>query len=109
MSKKLRIAFISLLVLGVILLGVLYVHSHNIAVFNPEGEIAFKERRLMLITLLLSIIVVVPVFLMTFIIVWRYRATNTKAKTKYSPDWDHSRIIESFWWGIPCAIIGVLA
>jgi cytochrome o ubiquinol oxidase subunit 2 len=53
------------------------------------------------------LIVVIPVFVLTFGIAWKYRASNTKAK--YSPDWDHNRTAETIWWLIPTAIIGVLA
>lgn len=107
MSKKIKVAILIALFMGVVLVAGWYVHSHNIAVFNPKGTIAAKERSLMIFTLLLSVIVVLPVFTLTFFIVWRYRATNKKAK--YTPDWDRSRTLEFFWWAIPCAIIFVLA
>ncbi len=60
----------------------------------------------MLITVLLGVIVIIPVFTMLFTIAWKYRADNTKAK--YEPEWDHSRLFETIWWGVPCVIILVL-
>jgi len=82
----------------------------NLAVFEPAGTIAAKERDLMVITLLLSIFVVVPVFIMTFFIVWRYRADHAEAKGReYKPDWDRQLSVEAVWWGIPCLIILILA
>lgn len=61
----------------------------------------------MVITALLSLIVVVPVFAMTAYIAWNYREGNTKAK--YQPNWDHSQLAESIWWFIPLALISILA
>jgi cytochrome o ubiquinol oxidase subunit 2 len=105
--KKLRIAGILLLIL--VLLGVLvaYLHGQNIAILNPQGPIATKERNLMFFALLLSLVVVIPVFAMTFAIAWKYRESNTKAK--YRPDWDHNRVVETIWWGIPSLLILILS
>ena len=107
MIKKLRIAGILLLIL--VLLGVLvaYLHGQNIAILNPQGPIATKERNLMFFALLLSLVVVIPVFAMTFAIAWKYRESNTKAK--YRPDWDHNRVVETIWWGIPSLLILILS
>lgn len=79
----------------------------NIAVLNPKGSIAGEQRDLMVIATLLMLLVVIPVFVMTFGIAWKYREGNTKAK--YQPDWDHSRTAEAAWWLIPFAIIAVLS
>lgn len=62
---------------------------------------------MLIITVLLSAIVVIPVFVLTFLFVWKYRETNTKAQ--YSPELDGNRVLESLWWGIPTAIILVLS
>lgn len=109
MSKKLKILLGSLLMLAVLALAVGYLRGRNFAIFNPEGVIAAKERSLMFTTLLLSVLVVVPVFAMTFFIVWKYRASNKKVKKHYTPDWDHHAVAEFFWWAIPCVIISILA
>lgn len=79
----------------------------DIAVLDPQGEIADKERNLIIFASLLSLLVVIPVFVMTFVIAWRYREGNHRAR--YTPDWDHSRLAESIWWGIPLALILVLS
>lgn len=96
----------------VIILGLLvwYLHSHTVAVLQPAGPIAQKERNLMGITILLAAIVVIPVYAMTVLIALKYRESNHKTKNvKYTPDWDHSRLFESIWWGIPIVIIGILS
>jgi cytochrome o ubiquinol oxidase subunit 2 len=110
MTKKFKFLPILLIVLIVGALGFFLFKDAHIAVFEPAGTVAAKERNLMTITLLLSVFVVVPVFVMTFLIVWRYRAGNAKAKGReYKPNWDRQRSVEAIWWGIPCFIILILA
>ncbi len=110
MIKKLKLLPILLIVLIVGALGFFVFRDVHLAVFEPAGIVAAKERNLMVTTLLLSVFVVVPVFVMTFLIVWRYRAENAEAKgLEYKPDWDRQRTIEAIWWGVPCIIILILA
>ncbi len=78
----------------------------GIAVLEPRGVVAAQERDLMYIAVLLGLVVLIPVFIMTFAIVWRYRESKG---ARYTPDWDHSTVMESIWWGLPCAIILVLS
>lgn len=79
----------------------------SLDVLTPKGTIAQQQFDLIILTSFLSLIIVIPVFALTFFIVWKYRASNTKAK--YEPDWDHSRKLEAAWWLIPFALIAVLA
>jgi cytochrome o ubiquinol oxidase subunit 2 len=88
-------------------LVVYYLHNANIQVLNPKGSVAHDERNLIIFTVSLGLLVVLPVFVMTFTIAWKYREGNTKAK--YRPDWDHNIFAETLWWGIPTAIIVVLS
>jgi len=90
------------------LLLVVYLNHHSLAVLSPEGPISSKERGLMSLAILLSIIVVVPVYIMTIAIVWKYRERN-HSKSKYTPDWDRSWLFETIWWGIPLIIISILS
>lgn len=107
MNDKDKIGLIALIFFGAVLSTGLYVYGNNIAVLNPRGLLAERERRLMITALILMLIVVIPVYIMTFAIAWRYRAGNTKAK--YTPDWDRSLKAELTWWGVPLAIIAILA
>lgn len=79
----------------------------DMALFNPKGQIGVEQRDLILITFGLMCIVVIPVFVMTVLFVWRYRAKNTSAE--YKPNWAHSNKIELVVWTIPCIIILILA
>lgn len=106
--KKYKSPLFILLCLGVVVLAsALYLKGTNIAVLNPKGSIAEQQLDLIVFTSLLSLLIVVPVFVLTFYIAFKYRASNKKAK--YSPDFDHSRTAEALWWGIPLVLIAVLA
>lgn len=106
MSKKFVIAILALSFAVIALLITLTVHG-NVAVLSPKGSIAQQQFDLIIFTSLLSLVIIVPVFALTFYIAWKYRASNTKAT--YSPDWDHSRVAEAIWWIIPLLLITILA
>lgn len=104
----LRVILGSLCLLALAVLGFgLLMQGREIAVLNPQGIIAAQQKDLMIFTLLLSVIVVVPVFTMLGLFAWKYRATNTSAT--YTPDAEGNKWLEMLWWGIPILIIGVLS
>ena len=107
MNKRVKFALAVLVLLAIIAASFIYLSKLNIAVLNPKGLIALKERRLMIIAALLMLIVVLPVFVMTIYFAWKYRAGNPQAEHK--PDWDNNHIAEAIWWGVPCIIITALA
>jgi cytochrome o ubiquinol oxidase subunit II len=86
---------------------ILILYGRNIAVLSPKGRIAQEQFDLIVLTTLLSLIIIVPVFGLTFFIAWKYREGNKKAK--YQPEWSGNRTMESIWWLIPLALITVLA
>ncbi len=79
----------------------------KMGVLNSHGPVGQEESFLIKLSLALMLIVVLPVFVLVFWIVIRYRASNKKAT--YKPKWGHSNIVEGFVWGIPILIIIVLA
>lgn len=79
----------------------------TLAVIDPQGPIADEQKDLLIFATVLMLVIVIPVFLLTGWIAWRYRESNKKAK--YSPDWDTNKALESIWWGFPIAIILVLS
>ncbi|MDB5166270.1 MAG: Ubiquinol oxidase subunit 2 [Candidatus Saccharibacteria bacterium] len=106
--KYKKLIFIALAVAALVALSIWYLHDKPFALFESRGVIAHEERKLMVFTLALSLVVVIPVFALLIGIVWRYRDTNQK-KARYDPTWDHNRMAETIWWLIPTAIITVLA
>lgn len=81
--------------------------GRDIPILQPKGTIADQQYVLIMITLSLGVLVVVPVFVLLFVIAWKYRASNTKAH--YAPELEGDTKLEVLWWGIPCLIIVVLA
>ena len=108
MKKKQKLILFILFSLGLSLLFLRFLYDNDIAVLNPKGLIALREKELIITTTLLMLLVVIPVFILTVFITWKYREDNTH-NVKYDPDWDYNFIIESIWWGIPGAIVIALA
>lgn len=114
MSKKKRTFFTPIkivisIVIASIFAGVglwLYLADKEVAVFNPQGIIASQQRDLIVFTLLLSVVVVVPVFVLLGLFAWKYREGGN---ARYTPDVEGNRWLEVLWWGIPIIIIGVLS
>lgn len=75
----------------------------EIAILFPKGIIALEERNLLLILQALMLIVVIPVYILTFIFSWKYRAGNKKSI--YNPELVDNRIAEFVWWGIPIVMV----
>ncbi|HEY5442177.1 MAG TPA: ubiquinol oxidase subunit II [Candidatus Saccharimonadales bacterium] len=107
MNKKYRL--ISLLAVVLALAGLIawYFHHTTVAVLEPAGPVARQERSLIFTGLLLSLIVVIPVFGLLFGFAWRYREGNTKAN--YSPKLAGSRLAETVWWLVPSLLILVIS
>lgn len=107
MKKVLRNLFLALLCFVALIVTLIYLKDTAIAVLEPRGWIGMKEGRLLITATLLMLLVVIPVFVLTFVFAWRYREGNKKAK--YTPEWADSPLAECIWWGLPCAIIAVLS
>lgn len=75
----------------------------DVALFNTKGFIADRQRNLIIFTMLLSLVVIIPVFTLLFVFSYKYR--ESKPRGKYTPDNDHNILAEIIWWGIPCCLI----
>lgn len=108
-NNKRRNRIVAAVMSGLVLLAVAswYLLQVDIPVLQPAGPIAAGERHLLIVAFLLMLLIVIPVFVLTFGIAWRYRESNHKAT--YKPNWDHSRLAETVWWVIPSGLIAVLA
>lgn len=106
MSKVFRWIFITCICLAGLALLAWYGATHDVAVMNPSGMIGHKERELIITASALMLIVVIPVFILTWAFAWKYREGRD---AKHSPDWGHSALAEYCWWGVPLVIIAVLA
>ncbi|MFD0986339.1 ubiquinol oxidase subunit II [Methyloligella solikamskensis] len=70
---------------------------------NPKGPISMTERQLLFDAFFIMMIVIVPVFVMAALFIWRYRGTNRKAR--YDPGFVYYWPVEVLVWGAPAAII----
>ncbi len=107
MNKKLKVLLPVLLAVAVFAAAAIYLRHTSVPILQPRGVSAQKERGLLGFTLLLGMVVIIPVFIMTVAIAYRYREDNPK-KVTYTPDWNTHRVAEIIWWGIPIVIIGIL-
>lgn len=98
---------LKLLVVFIAILNLTACKNQIDGMLNPIGIVAYQERKLFFDTLALMLIVVLPVIIMSLTFVYHYRVSH-KVRD-YKPNWSHSYLLESLWWGIPCVIIVVLA
>ena len=107
MSKRNKIIVLGIVLLALLAVIVNFFHHSDVQVLNPAGEVGEKERNLIYFALGLSLVVVIPVFIMLFTFAYKYREGNTKAK--YSPELSGSKLAEAVWWLIPTILITILA
>lgn len=105
--RKKKIVFLSLIGIAFTIFVCIYLKNTDMAVLSPQGLIAFKERKLLIDTTLLMLIVIIPTLFLTFLIAWRYREGNQTAL--YTPDADHHPLAELVWWGVPFLIVAALS
>jgi len=72
-------------------------------VLDPVGPVGRDDATILIDATLIMLAIVIPTILMAFWMVWRYRASNTKAQ--YLPDWAYSGRIEALVWSIPTLTI----
>ena len=84
----------------------LFIATHDVAMIDSAGLIGEHQRNLLYICAGLMLIVVLPVFILTLVIGYRYREGG---KGKHTPEWEHNNWLELIWWGVPFLIIIVLA
>jgi len=107
LNQKLKFIVPAVLLLLIAGAVAFFLANNDIAILNPKGEVAQKQFNLIVFTSLLALVVIIPVYTLTFYIAWKYRASNKKAR--YNPDWDRSKIIEGIWWLVPLTLITILA
>ena len=77
--------------------------SCNAVVLAPSGDIAARQRDLLLVSTGLMLLIIIPVIALIVVFAWKYRQSNKAAE--YKPDWDHSTYLEVAIWGAPLLII----
>jgi len=101
--------FTGLLILAILIMQpFLLIHFQEyIAVLFPKGSIAVEQRNLLLIIQAIMLIVIIPVYVMTFIFSWKYRAGSNKEN--YDPDLVDHKVAEIIWWGLPLVLTIIIS
>lgn len=81
--------------------------KEKIALLFPKGVIALKERNLLFISQALMLFVIIPVYLLTFIFCWKYRANHRQKH--YDPDLIDNWLAECVWWGFPLVMTLIIS
>ncbi len=97
----------SISIIGAITLIFVLLHARYASVLDPHGTIALQQRRLIIFATVLMLVIVIPVFILTYYFAWRYRAGNPKAH--YVPNWNHNPKLELVWWALPTIIVAILS
>lgn len=74
----------------------------NMPLIFPDGPVGESERNVLFRAFVIMMIVVIPVFVMTFWFAWRYRASHPKGR--YDPTWV-SNTIDAVVWVVPALIV----
>ncbi|MGO4808619.1 ubiquinol oxidase subunit II [Cupriavidus sp. 2MCAB6] len=83
--------------------AILLLAGCNAVLLAPAGDLAVRQRDLIIISTGLMLLIILPVIALTLLFAWRYRAANREAV--YEPDWDHSTLLELVIWAAPLLII----
>ena len=74
--------------------------------FHPQGPVAAASWKFTLIDVGIMLLIIIPTGVMIGFFLWRYRKG---ANARYDASWSHSTPLELAMWGIPLAIVGLLA
>ncbi|MCB1502753.1 MAG: ubiquinol oxidase subunit II [Bauldia sp.] len=91
---------------GALALGLAGCATSYAPILDPQGPVALGQRDIMFRAFGIMMIVVLPVFVLAAIFVWRYRASNAKAR--FEPEWE-SNGIDALTWIVPALIWATLA
>ncbi len=78
-----------------------------VVMFHPDGPVSRVEMRLIITSMILIAIIVMPVLVLVWYIVYRYRDRPGNT-APYDPEWAESGTLEVIWWVVPIIIIGIL-
>jgi cytochrome o ubiquinol oxidase subunit 2 len=106
-KDKNKLLGIAAILVTTLVASIWYGASHVLPVLDTKGSVGNDERHLIVLSTLLMLIVVVPVYFLTFFIAWKYRAENKSAR--YEPNTDGNRKLEFTWWAVPGIIILILS
>lgn len=107
MHTKIKIGIVVLFIVEVIFLGVYFLRNANFQLLNPQGLIAHQQKEIFLTAIVLMLVIVAPVYITTFIVAYKYRSGNRKAKRENATY--HNKFLEASFWVGPIIIVTVLS
>jgi cytochrome o ubiquinol oxidase subunit 2 len=75
---------------------------------NPRGPIAEDQKVHLFWVTVLTMVAIVPVFVLLPLILFSYRR-GRKTKSNYQPKWDSSSFLELLMWGVPVVLVTVMS
>lgn len=97
-----------LLLVILLLQPLLILHFREyIAVLFPKGIIALEERNLLFVLQAIMLLVIIPVYILTFVFSWKYREHSTNSV--YDPDLVDNSLAEYIWWGVPFVLTVIIS
>lgn len=93
-------------VIGVCLCVIVLSNEHSLLT-HPKGVIARDELELMITNIILMLLIIVPTYILLFVVVWKYCLHNANAK--YDPNHSSGPISELMMWMLPSIIVAVMA
>src|SRR5262249_16385788 len=85
----------------------LWFFGNDISILYPKGWVAFEQRNLLLIIQGIMLLVIIPVYVFTFIFSWKYREDNKKST--FDPDLVDHTVAEFIWWGLPFVMVAIIS
>ncbi|MEL7689431.1 cytochrome ubiquinol oxidase subunit II [Citromicrobium bathyomarinum] len=74
---------------------------------QPMGPVAQEQATHLMRVVGITMLVILPVLIGVPFILWRYR--YAKPRGDYAPEWEYSGKLEYLLWGVPIAVVAVLA
>jgi cytochrome o ubiquinol oxidase subunit II len=105
MKSKLVICL--LLIIDFVLFFKILIGNSLVSFFTPQGFIALQQKNLLISYVLVMLIIVVPVFVATYFIAWKYRSSNAKAH--FTPEAKYSGFSEALLWVFPTIIVIIMS
>lgn len=108
-AVRLMLIGVGFILLFMLIMQPFAIHRYHeqIVVLFPKGIVALEQRNLLFILQGIMLLVILPVYVLTFVFSWKYRSSNPKAT--YDPDLVDNRLAEVIWWGVPLILTGVVA
>src|SRR5690349_22934045 len=104
--KRIKFVIGTLAILFAILAIFFVLRSDNALLTHPKGIMARNELNLIATNYLLMFIIIIPTFILLFVIAWKYHAKNSKAK--YDPEHSFGIFGELLLWIIPSVVVAVM-